>query len=126
MWTPITEDELREQIAGGEKAMDAALLPMWRAIRVTPAKWQQHPWGDQGGGFGIVAIFGEYVLWFNDIEWGFNLSRYSEFGTIDEYCCNQDELQHSVSQIQQLTQNGTFPGRFGRPQPFNTEGTGDT
>jgi hypothetical protein len=125
MWTPITEEDLGEQIVFGENAMDVALLPMWHAIRVKPTKWELHPWGDEGGGFWIVAVFGQYVLWFNDIEWGFNLSRYSTFGKIDEYCCNQDELQHSIYQIRELMQNGTFPGRFGPPQPLNTGGDGD-
>ena len=105
--------------------MDVALLPMWQAIRVRPAKWQLHPWGDEGGGFWIVAIFGQFVLWFNDIEWGFNLSSYCAFGKIDEYRCNQDELQHSMYQIQRLMQSGEFPGRFGQPQPVNTAGDGD-
>jgi hypothetical protein len=112
----MTENELLEQIAAGEKAMDVALLPMWQAIRVEPAKWQLHPWGDMGGGFWVVAIFGQYVLWFNDIEGGFNLSRYRAFGKIDEYCCNQDELHHSIYQVQQLMQSGKLPGRFGPPR----------
>jgi hypothetical protein len=88
MWTPITIEELFVQIVAGEKAMDVAILPMWQAIRIKPVKWQLHPWGDEGGGYWVVAIFGQHVLWFNDIEWGFNLSRYSVLGEIGEYCCN--------------------------------------
>ncbi len=121
----MTEEELNKRIAVGERAMVVAMLPMWQAIRIKPAKWQLHPWGDDDGGFWVVAIFGQYVLWFNDIELGFNLSRYSAFGKIDEYCCNQDELQRSMYQIQRLMQNGEFPGGFGPSQPINPDGSGD-
>jgi hypothetical protein len=118
MWTPITPENLQGQIANGEKVMDVALWPMWQAIRIDPVKWQLHPWGDEGSGFWVVAIFGRHVLWFNDIEWGFNISRYSVAGTIGEYCCNQDELQHSMVQIKRMMTTGEFPGRFGPPQPI--------
>jgi len=33
------------------------------------------------------------VNWYNDIEEGFNRSGYSTYGTIDDYWCNQDELE---------------------------------
>lgn len=35
-------------------------------------------------------------LWFNDIEDGFNRSKYSDFGKIDEYWCNQDRLEIAI------------------------------
>ena len=104
-------------IAVGEKSMDADLLLMWQAIRVIPTKWELHPWGDEGGGFWVVAIFGHHVLWLNDIEDGFNLSRYSAPGEIDEYWCNQDELHHSMNQIAEFMKSGVSPGRFGPPKP---------
>jgi hypothetical protein len=116
MWTPITREELQHQITNGEAAMDSAALMTWHAIRLEPAKWQLHPYGDEGGGFWVVAILGQHVLWFNDIEWGFNLSRYTTLGLIDEYWCNQDELEHSIFQIQHLITNGKLPGSFGPPK----------
>src|SRR5436305_10941940 len=116
MWTPITQEELQSQIAKGEDAMDAAPRALWHTIRIEPVKWQLRPWGDEGGGFWVVAIFGRYVVWFNDIEWGFNISRYSAMGTIDEYCCDQGELQDSMFDIERLMAKGVFPDRFGTPQ----------
>jgi hypothetical protein len=118
-WSPVTEEELRAMIAVGEKSMDADLLLMWQAIRVIPTKWELHPRGDEGGGFWVVAVFGQHVLWFNDIEDGFNLSRYSDPGKIDEYCCNQDELDDSLNQIAEFMKSGAFPSRLGPPQPLD-------
>ncbi len=67
---------------------------LFAETRITPSKWSQKPWGDEGGGFWAVAVRGDRVLWFNDIEYGFNVSQYLEAGTIprDQYWCNQDPL----------------------------------
>jgi hypothetical protein len=42
-------------------------LRLWRAIEIDPAKWEQHPYGDQGGGFWVVAVIGRTAIWYNDI-----------------------------------------------------------
>src|SRR5688572_9001685 len=59
-----------------------------------------------GGGFWVVAIVGAYVARYNDIEYGFNSSRYSEVGPIDEYWCNQDELEHTIQSLLTRIQTG--------------------
>ena len=79
--------------------MDPATRRFWKAIQLDPRKWQQHPWGDEGGGFWVVGVLGQRVLWYNDIEDGFNVSEYSEFGTIDHYGANQSELQNVVASL---------------------------
>lgn len=45
-------------------------------------------------GFWAIAVIENRVLWYNDIEEGFNVSNFTEPGTIPstEYWCNQDEL----------------------------------
>jgi hypothetical protein len=68
-----------------------------------------------GGGFWVVAIMGERVVWFNDIEEGFNLSRYNEPGVIAEYWCNQDELNHTMSAMMHFIETGEGPIRVGPP-----------
>ena len=49
-------------------------MRLWEAIRIQPVKWQQDPYGIQGGGFWVVGIIGSTVIWYNDIEEGFNRS----------------------------------------------------
>lgn len=55
------------------------------------------------------------VLWFNDIEEGFNVSRFEEAGLIpdDEYWCNQDELHRA---LRNLRDGGGV--RLGSPKPI--------
>jgi hypothetical protein len=117
-WEPISSDNLWDLINEACVRMDAQQARLWETIRITPEKWQQHPWGDEGGGFWVAGIIGETVVWYNDIEDGFNRSRYTRYGTINDYWCNQDELEHSVQQIMNMIANGYDSGPyFGPPQP---------
>jgi hypothetical protein len=88
-----SRQQVDSMIARALAAYDDAVRSEWERIRIEPEKWRCSPWGDATGGFWAVAIDDGRVLWFNDIEEGFNWSRYSTRGTIDEYFCNQDELE---------------------------------
>jgi hypothetical protein len=98
-WRPITEKALLRRVKQGYAAMPVASRHLWEAVRIKPEKWQQHPYGDAGAGFWVVAVIGRTVIWFNDIEEGFNRSTYSTYGTIDDYWCNQDELNVTVEYL---------------------------
>ena len=78
----------------------------WELIKIDPHKWSQEPHGNQGGGFWVVAIIGNSVIWFNDIEEGFNRSTFKEFGKIEEYYCNQDKLEWQIQKIINQIQKG--------------------
>ena len=118
MWRPIELLDLYDRINRGDAAMDHPARRLWNAIRVEPQKWQLHHWGDMGGGFWVVGVIGCHAVYFNDIEDGFNISRYNAVGTLLEYCCNQDELNHAVQSVRLLIEEGSVGGRFGPPQPF--------
>lgn len=115
MWSPISPEELSDQIAASVAQMEPAERLVWDLVRVPPVKWRLHPWGDLGGGFWVVGIIGCQVIWYNDIEDGFNVSRYTDSGTISEYWCNQDELHHVIWQLRQQIESGTPLGKFGPP-----------
>ena len=88
----------------------------WDVVKILPEKWSQDDYGNLGGGFWVVAIVGRTVIWFNDIEDGFNRSAFSEFGKIDEYWCNQDELEHQVQNvINQFREGSDSAGYCGGP-----------
>jgi hypothetical protein len=79
--------------------MTSAQQRLWNAIRIDPEQWQQHPYGDAGAGFWTVALIGRTAIWYNDREDGFNRSVYSTYGVIDDYWCNQDELNVTVEYL---------------------------
>jgi hypothetical protein len=106
-WKPISKAALLARIEQGQARMSPAGLRLWEAIRIEPEKWQQHPYGDQGAGFWVVALVGRTVVWYNDIEEGFNRSRYSTYGTIDDYWCNQDELELTLQYLLNALEQGS-------------------
>ena len=81
-----------------------------------PEKWMQHPYGDVGNGFWVVGIIGRVVVWFNDIEDGFNRSSYRQHGVIEDYSCNQDVLEITVQHLLATIETGhDVGGRCGPP-----------
>lgn len=114
-WRPISEAELWDDINQSWDRMSWPQRRLWNAIRITPEKWQLHPWGDEGEGFWVVAILGKTVVWFNDIEDGFNRSQYNEFGLIRDYWCNQDELEVTVQCLLNEIMTGQASGGLARP-----------
>lgn len=98
MWDPISLKELNDLITQSVAQMEAPARDLWELVRLDrPVKWQLSPWGDEGGGFWVVAILGQKAVWYNDIEDGFNVSRYSTSGLLNEYWCSHDELHHVVN-----------------------------
>ena len=114
-WQPITEAALRKRIAQGVARMSAACRRLWEAVRVEPEKWALHPYGDAGGGFWVVAIIGRSVIWYNDIDEGFNRSGYSGYGRIDDYWRNDDELDVALAYLNNAIELGADLLRLRRP-----------
>ncbi|WP_230141937.1 hypothetical protein [Pedobacter sp. Bi36] len=85
MWTPISLIELEEWISRGESKLEGEPLNFWNLIKIVPQKWQEKEYGKEAGGFWVVAIFGNAVVFYNDIEDGFNISPYAAYGQISEY-----------------------------------------
>jgi hypothetical protein len=105
-WEPISEDALVARISQGYARMISAQQRLWDAIRIKPEKWQQHPFGDAGGGFWAVGLVGRTVIWYNDLEDGFNRSVYSTYGVIDDYWRNDDELDLAIQYLEHALRAG--------------------
>jgi hypothetical protein len=114
-WTPAPESDIRTLIAEAEARMDARQRLLWQAIRIVPQRWDLHPWGDKGGGFWVVAVLGQRVVWYNDIEEGFNRSVFRSWGVIGEYVCDEDDLEMVLRHIAALIETGHDAPRHGPP-----------
>ena len=99
MWQPITLSELQTEIQRTEHQLKDELMRFWELIKIAPEKWHEKSYGNEGGGFWVVAIFGKQAIWYNDIEDGFNISVYTKYGEIDYYCCAQDEISWVVTRL---------------------------
>ncbi len=99
-WSPIEEPVLLDLITHAELILEGLDKSFWRLIKLnTPEKWLNHPLGDLGGGFWVVAIVGNRCIYYNDIEDGFNVSTFTSWGEIDDYVSNQLTLEELVSSI---------------------------
>lgn len=105
-WQPVKLNWLENELEIQFWLLSEPEKKLWNLIRIQPEKWSLPPLGDLGGGFYVVAIFGSQVLWFNDIEDGFNISTYKTHGVIAEYHSNQNELYHSISYLYSNLQSG--------------------
>jgi hypothetical protein len=112
-WEPISVDALLARISQGYARMNQAQQRLWDAIRISPEKWQQHPYGDAGGGFWTVGLIGRTAIWYNDLEDGFNRSVYSTYGVIDDYWCNDDELDVTVQYLANALSGGQDLSQIG-------------
>lgn len=97
-WEPASNGYIDGLIELAEYEMDKKSLALWEKIKLPqPEKWTQHPLGDLGGGFWVVAVMGKTCIYYNDIEDGFNSSKFNSWGEIDEYRCSQIELHQKIS-----------------------------
>lgn len=92
IWKPISSEELTANINAALAEMSLEELALWHYIKIGPEKWQETEYGNECGGFWAVGIFGRHLIWYNDIEEGFNISSYRNYGVIEKYACEQDEL----------------------------------
>jgi hypothetical protein len=101
MWKLLGENKLIEMIEEAELFMSPGCRRFWEYIKIKTEKWNLSPWGDEGGGFWVVALIGNTCIYYNDIEEGFNFSSYTTYGQIDEYRCNQSNLLPTVEYFYQ-------------------------
>jgi len=118
-WKPISEADILEEINNAHERMLPEQRKLWNVIKITPEKWQEETYGNEGGGFWAIAIIGNTIVWYNDIEDGFNRSKYRKYGEIDGYWCNQDQLEWTIQSIINEIEDGyDSAGYAGPPQPI--------
>jgi hypothetical protein len=98
MWEPIDLESINSNIEFCNTIFidKPKILRFWDLIKIKPEKWNEKTMGEEGGGFWVVAIIGKKVIYYNDIEEGYNLSTYTNYGEIDHYNCGQEELHHLI------------------------------
>lgn len=101
-WKPITLEELSLEISKAESEMNLELFNLWNKVKTTPCKWAEREMGNEGSGFWVIAEYKDLVLYYNDIEDGFNISHFEKHGEIDEYHVEQDELYFAILKLLKL------------------------
>ena len=55
MWKPITFEKLYDLIIATENQLMGEQQNFWRLVKIEPEKWQENEFGNEGGGFWVVA-----------------------------------------------------------------------
>ena len=90
-WQPISASELSELISRQLRDCEPHLRRLFETHRVAPYR---APFAKQGTleSVFVIAKKGQEVLYYEDVEDGFNVSPVSDNGAILEHWCNQDDL----------------------------------
>jgi len=117
-WSPLTREELETLVERELADCSDDQRAYFKSVAFEPTKWSQSPYGDDGAGFWAVAADDHRVLWYNDIEEGFNVSTFTERGTIptSEYWCNHDALKFALPALM-----GGRVWKAGPPRPLGLD-----
>ena len=114
-WQPATIDEVTEIIQEDLASCDSEQLQAFNRYRVQPYAAPINRYGNQETVIIVAQRENEVVYW-EDIDEGFNVSPIDKDGTILEHWCNQDQLGHALNRWIPGRSGG---GKFGPAQPIS-------
>src|SRR5678815_3721764 len=95
-WQPATVDQVNEIVARDLKNCDSAQLVAFETYRVKPFTAPIMRYGELESVV-VVARKGDQVIYYEDVEDGFNVSPINQYGEILKHWCNQDELRYALN-----------------------------
>ena len=95
-WQPATIEEVKEIVVRDLKDCDAEQLAAFDKYRVEPFSAPLVRYG-QLESVVVVARNDDRVIYYEDVEEGFNISPISTDGRVLEHWCNQDELRLALN-----------------------------
>ena len=95
-WHPTTVDALQKIIEGDLKECDDEQVSAFKKYAVEPYAAPILRYDEMENAV-VVARRGDEVIYWEDVEEGFNLSPVSPNGQILEHWCNQDELRFALN-----------------------------
>ena len=97
-WIPISLKELNNIIETSVAVMDTEVLYFWNSIKIVPEK-RQVPFYSNEDYFWIVGKIKNYMIYYNDIEEGFNISLENNLSYIEVTSAEQDELHFALIKL---------------------------
>lgn len=98
MWQPISESELAALLDRELSNCTAEQRNIFARYRVSPYKLPIHRLGNLEEVF-VVAELPTGLIYYEDVEEGFEFDRLGADGAIPKQSCNQYELRHLLSQL---------------------------
>ena len=99
-WKPVSYPQLVSLLVHERQQLDDSQTALWDVIRLpSPELWQQHPWGDEGCGFWVVAVCGRHCIYYNDINQGFGFSVFPRWAMIQDFNEHGQPLKKVLKQL---------------------------
>jgi len=95
-WHPATVDEVKKIVQDDLAECDEEQILAYKKYAVEPYVAPILRYGQTENAV-VVARRGDEVIYWEDVEEGFNLSPVSPDGQILEHWCNQDELRFALN-----------------------------
>lgn len=114
-WQPATVDEVNKIVARDLKTCDAEQLVAFKTYQVEAFSAPIMRYGKMESVI-VVARNRNQVIYYEDVEHGFNVSPISSNGTVLEHWCNHDELRFALNA---WIDGRGVPGRLGPAVPVN-------
>lgn len=97
----LTATQLEDEIKAAEHELvepSGRAMLLWERIMVPASLWTSAQYTIDST-FWVIAIIGNRCLYFNFVEGGWGWGQYHEWGRIDNYHWQQDEIHHVVYQL---------------------------
>lgn len=115
-WQPATIEEVKQIVEEDLSKCDSEQFSVYEKYKVEPYLAPIIRYGEEETVV-IVARKGDEVIYWEDVEDGFNVSPISPDGRILEHWCNQDELNSALN----FWIEGRSPGgKFGPAKPLES------
>jgi len=95
-WKPATIEEVNQIVARDLERCDAEQLAVFEKYRVTPFLASIERYG-RADSVVVVARNHDRVIYYEDVEEGFNVAPISHDGRVLEHWCNQDYLGYALN-----------------------------
>lgn len=111
-WQPATIEYVKQLVARDLRDCDAEQSALFKRCAVEAYAAPLTRYGNRDTVV-VVARNGDEVIYYEDIDYGFNVSPIGPNGEILEHWCNQDELKFALNYWIEGRQP---PGKFGPAQ----------
>jgi hypothetical protein len=99
-WKPATIEEVKEILRTNLETCNAEQVEAFQQYSVEPFLATIVRYGKEESVV-VVAKKSNEVIYWEDVEEGFNISAVGPTGRILEHWCNQDELCHALNRLMQ-------------------------
>ena len=96
-WIAFPKKDLMQELFLAELDMDNDTLQKWNKIKIPPQIWACKDVIEEN--FWVIAKHKPYIIWYNDIEEGFNISTYLKEGEILSYKASKNKLIEVIKNI---------------------------